>query len=87
MILVLIVPIYHVAVVVIRKVIAIAPLNRWSWQITAYNTRSTKFALRVMVRVSFSVCCGIKLSHVFVAVGRANFVRVRETLCAILILF
>jgi hypothetical protein len=42
MILVSIVQIYHVAIVGIREVIAIAPLNRWSRHITSHNSRSPK---------------------------------------------
>ena len=51
MILVSIVQIIRVAVVALRKVIAIAPQNRWSRHITSHNTRSTKFALLVVALV------------------------------------
>ena len=78
MILILIVLIIHVTAVVIRKEIAIAPQNKWSWQITAYNTRSTKFALSVVILDGLLY---FRVPLLFrVGVHRANFVRVRETL-------
>jgi hypothetical protein len=79
MILVSIVQIYHVAIVVIREVIAIAPLNRWNRHITSHNTASPKFALS-----AYGLFGCIILAEVFVPThdvimrGRANFRRSRD---------
>ena len=55
MILVSIVQMFRVALVGIREVIAIAPLNRWSRHITAYNKcmarGQSKFAQRAVTRL------------------------------------